>query len=174
MPAAFADPRPSVRRRGQRRDGTHFRGAKGDFAASDGICLHPFAEDIGPEKESLRGAKGDFGTETESLRGAKGDYCPVAELRRVEAGRSVVGDGWWVTAGGWPDRIPTQNGRIVFSFGNSITVCADHSCRQGIRCRMPDFCPPSNRRVPTDDPGLITVALCAEAWLRFRHSYAQM
>jgi hypothetical protein len=28
--------------------------------------------------------------------------------------------------------IPTRNGRILVSFGNSIVVCVDHSCRQGI------------------------------------------
>jgi hypothetical protein len=35
----------------------------------------------------------------------------------------------------------TRNGRILFSFGNWIAVFADHSCRQGIRWRMPDFHP---------------------------------
>jgi hypothetical protein len=39
--------------------------------------------------------------------------------------------------------LATRNGRILFSFGNWIAVCADHSCREGIRCRMPDFHPPS-------------------------------
>jgi hypothetical protein len=35
--------------------------------------------------------------------------------------------------------LPTRNGRILISSGNFIAVCADHSCRQGVRCRMPDF-----------------------------------
>jgi hypothetical protein len=39
--------------------------------------------------------------------------------------------------------MPTRNGRILFSFGNWIAVFADHSCRQGVRCRMPDFYPHS-------------------------------
>jgi hypothetical protein len=39
--------------------------------------------------------------------------------------------------------LATRNRRILFSFGNWIAVCADHSCREGIRCRMPDFHPPS-------------------------------
>jgi hypothetical protein len=39
--------------------------------------------------------------------------------------------------------LPTRNGRILISSGNSIAVCADHSCRQGVRCRMPDFYHPS-------------------------------
>jgi hypothetical protein len=37
----------------------------------------------------------------------------------------------------------TRNGRILPSFGNWIAVFADRSSRQGIRCRMPDFHPPS-------------------------------
>jgi hypothetical protein len=40
-------------------------------------------------------------------------------------------------------RTPTRNGRILISCGNSIAVCADHSCRQGVRCLMPDFYHPS-------------------------------
>ncbi len=39
--------------------------------------------------------------------------------------------------------IPTRKGRILFSFGNRESRCADHSSRQGIRCRMPGLQPPS-------------------------------
>jgi hypothetical protein len=39
--------------------------------------------------------------------------------------------------------MPARNGRILSSFGNWIAVCADHSCRRGVRCRMPDLYPPS-------------------------------
>jgi hypothetical protein len=47
--------------------------------------------------------------------------------------------------------MPTRNGRILLSFGNWIAVCADHSSRQGIRRRMPDFHLPSISEFSTFD-----------------------
>jgi hypothetical protein len=60
-----------------------------------------------------------------------------AERQRAAAAAPHGGEG-----------ILTRNGRILFSFGNWIAVFADHSCRQGIRCRMPDFYPYSISEFP--------------------------
>jgi hypothetical protein len=37
----------------------------------------------------------------------------------------------------------TDHGVRPSSIGSSIDVSSDHSCREGFRCRMPDFYPPS-------------------------------
>jgi hypothetical protein len=63
----------------------------------------------------------------------------LRELTCVPA-RSAVLRRHLASGGG---RIPTRNGRIRSSFGNSIVACADHSSREGLRRRMPDFYPPS-------------------------------
>ncbi len=69
-------------------------------------------------------------------RGNRGGRpCAPAPFDQAQGGPSAAcgGNSPTVGSGG----MTTRFGRILPSFGNSIAVCADHSCRQGIRRRMP-------------------------------------